>query len=165
MFAFDPISGRKRRNLARDRVAGALMDLSALAREAELELAARRHQALAAAPLAGSLAPTAIATRAAGELGAPGRIEPFAPGRPAYRLAEGGVGGLIALAGLLRGGLLGRGVAIAGAYVVSQAVAPPAAITAPAAGPALAATSHEEMEDADVVDVVAQAPLPAELRQ
>ncbi len=116
MFGFDPSSGRRRRELARDRVATGLTAIAELASAAERELQGAAALGAGDGPASPSTALTATPGETA--LAATG---PFAAGRPARRLLEGGAGSLLALVGLVRGGLVGRGVAIGGAYLVSRA--------------------------------------------
>jgi uncharacterized membrane protein len=110
MYWLDPQRGRRRRHILSDRVRAAVGDVEDVAGKAERDLENRARGAIARARGA---TPSRRAHRSFLSEGAPER-----------RLLEGGAGTLLGLWGLSRGGLIGAGAAVGGAYLVACAAVP-----------------------------------------
>jgi uncharacterized membrane protein len=106
MYLFDPDRGRRRRHRIEDRARAAVHDLQDVAGKAERDLQNRAR---------------GVAARARGSRSTRHGRNFLGQGLPERRLLEGGAGALLALWGLARGGLVGTGATIAGAYLVSCA--------------------------------------------
>jgi uncharacterized membrane protein len=110
MYLLDPQRGRRRRHILGDRLRSAVGDVEDVAGKAERDLENRARGAIA---------------RARGA--APSRRDHrslLSEGVPERRLLEGGAGALLGLWGLSRGGVVGLGATIGGAYLVARAAVP-----------------------------------------
>jgi uncharacterized membrane protein len=110
VYLLDPRRGRRRRHGIEDRLRGAASDIQALAGKARRDVENRAR---------------GLAARARGSrpTRAP-RRHLLSRGTPERRLLEGGVGSLLALWGVARGGLVGFGAAAAGASLIACAAVP-----------------------------------------
>ena len=107
MYLLDPDRGKRRRHGFENRLRGAFHEVEHLARKSKRDLVNRRHGLAARAK--GSMTPIRP------------QLNLLRQGMPERRLLEGGAGALLAAWGLLRGGLIGLGASLGGAYLVACA--------------------------------------------
>lgn len=109
MYLFDPQRGTRRRDRLTGRIRGAVSDVEDLAGKARRD-AENRAQGLVA--------------RVRGAPAGRRRRGMLSQGTPERRLLEGGGGALLALWGLVRGGVVGSGAAVAGVSLIANAAMP-----------------------------------------